>query len=148
MLRVTVEIIPFGREEAKRVIGVAEIVNDNTGGREIGNYHAVVKNAMGENLHLVYVEGFPRLESNSWDLIYRVLKKAYGGRKPKKKTTFLEQLLKFVDAPRNSTNDERTYGNERNFSDAERAQQVCLQQAEPYSVDYNPTEPRHKPGMD
>lgn len=110
MIRVTVEIVPFGMEAEKRVIGMAEIVNDGTGGREVGNYQAVVKNAMGENMHLVCVEGFPRLESDVWGLIYRVLKKVYGGRKPKKKTTFLEQILKCVDISRKpgfSQDDER-----------------------------------------
>lgn len=89
MIRVTVEIIPFGMEAEKRVIGMAEIVNDGTGGREVGNYQAVVKNAMGENMHLVCVEGFPRLESDVWGLIYRVLKTPYG-RKQKKRR--LDQL--------------------------------------------------------
>jgi hypothetical protein len=88
MIRVTVEIIPFGMEAEKRVIGMAEIVNDGTGGREVGNYQAVVKNAMGENMHLVCVEGFPRLESDVWGLIYRVLKTPYG-RKQKRR---LDQL--------------------------------------------------------
>lgn len=111
MIRVTVEIVPFGMEAEKRVIGMAEIVNDGTGGREVGNYQAVVKNAMSENIHLVYVEGFPRLESDVWDLIYRVLKKVYGGRKPKKKRGSVDRLLEAMNSFSSksdiSPNDER-----------------------------------------
>jgi len=93
MIRVTVEIVPFGREDAKRVIGTAEIVNDNSGDREFGNYNSVVNDAFGDPLHNVRVEKFPRLELDSWDLLYRVLKKAYGGKKPKNGMTKGEKEL-------------------------------------------------------
>jgi hypothetical protein len=38
MIRVTIEIVPFGNEGEKRKLGEITIVNDGTGTPEIGNY--------------------------------------------------------------------------------------------------------------
>jgi len=38
MLRVTVEIVPFGNESRKRTLGVMEIANDGTGDHDWGMY--------------------------------------------------------------------------------------------------------------
>jgi hypothetical protein len=40
VLRVTVELVPFGEEEHAREIAQAVIYNDGTGDRAIGNYVA------------------------------------------------------------------------------------------------------------
>jgi hypothetical protein len=103
MIHVTVEIVPFGMEDQKRVIGTAEITNPKTGGRELGNYQAWVRDAYGEVLHDVSVEGFRRLEIDVWGLIYRVLKIPYG-RKQKKKVWPIDQLLEMVSSFSPKTN--------------------------------------------
>ena len=40
MIRVTIELVPFGVEERKEVLGIVEVANDGTGNRETGNYIA------------------------------------------------------------------------------------------------------------
>ena len=42
MLRLTLEIVPFGDESRKRTIGRLEIANDATGDVETGNYNAIL----------------------------------------------------------------------------------------------------------
>lgn len=41
MLRVTIELVPFGDEARAEVVDVIEIVNDGTGTIEVGNYDVV-----------------------------------------------------------------------------------------------------------
>jgi hypothetical protein len=38
MLRIIIELVPFGKEELKRTIGGMTIANDGTGDHEYGNY--------------------------------------------------------------------------------------------------------------
>jgi len=38
MLRVTIDLIPFGREELKKELGIVEIINNGTGNAGLGNY--------------------------------------------------------------------------------------------------------------
>lgn len=38
MLRIKVELVPFGNEELAREIGQVKIVNDGTGNYQLGNY--------------------------------------------------------------------------------------------------------------
>lgn len=38
MIRVTVELIPFGDEDHKKGLGIVEIINDGTGNHKLGNY--------------------------------------------------------------------------------------------------------------
>lgn len=38
MLRITIELVPYGKEEHRRKIGKIEIANDGTGDFKIGNY--------------------------------------------------------------------------------------------------------------
>lgn len=38
MLRVTIEIVPFGIEENKRTLSTINIINDGTGNNKYGNY--------------------------------------------------------------------------------------------------------------
>lgn len=40
MLRVTIEIVPFGSEEEKRTLSTINIINDGTGTSKYGNYIA------------------------------------------------------------------------------------------------------------
>lgn len=38
MLRVTVELVPFGDESRKKTIGIMNIANDGRGSSEVGHY--------------------------------------------------------------------------------------------------------------
>jgi len=38
MLRITIELVPHGKEEFKRTIGGINIINDGTGNTKYGNY--------------------------------------------------------------------------------------------------------------
>ena len=40
MIRVTIELVPFGLEPDKRLLGQFEVWNDGTGTRQVGNYAA------------------------------------------------------------------------------------------------------------
>ena len=51
MIRVTIELIPFGNEARKRVLGTMVLVNDGTGSAQTGNY----------NCFLVRKDGNPTL---------------------------------------------------------------------------------------
>lgn len=92
MLRCTIELVPFGDESRKRVIGLVEIANDATGTHEIGNYKVVLKKTPpftgalkaawksgqmeGEHDdHIAgIVEGHHRTKRGSYDLLFRALK--------------------------------------------------------------------------
>ena len=85
MIRVTIELLPWGNEERKRTIGVVEIANDGTGDHETGNYNATLsKEPPIAKTRGVWkrgrVEGFPRLKYGPYDLLYRVLKVCVGKR--------------------------------------------------------------------
>lgn len=89
MIKVTVELVPFGQEDhpGRQVLGEAIIYNDGTGTDKIGNYRAMFGKRDG---HLSRpprdygrtwlgtwresrVEGFPRKRLLVWDLLYRAL---------------------------------------------------------------------------
>ena len=38
MLRVTIELVPFGIEEHRKLLGMIGIVNDGSGSLDVGNY--------------------------------------------------------------------------------------------------------------
>ena len=77
MIRVTVELIPFGNESSphKRTLGTLEIANDASGSAMSGNYTGV--------LHAEYtsgdgrrglVTGFHRHDQSVWSLVGAFLK--------------------------------------------------------------------------
>jgi hypothetical protein len=72
MLRITVELVPYGIESVKRTLGVAEIINTGEGTSEIGEYTATIYD--GGNTTDVWksctIRDFP-----PWDLLFRVLDK-------------------------------------------------------------------------
>lgn len=72
MIRVTVELIPFGTGTPHR-IGQMTLANDGTGTPHRGNYWARLwgkRRALGKP---VRVENFPRQSKNVWHLVARVL---------------------------------------------------------------------------
>ena len=78
MLRITIELVPFGVEENKKVIAVSEIWNDGTGTREIGNYQYNIWNDKQKESLVAYggVKKFKRLFKGPWSLLKKVLKNA------------------------------------------------------------------------
>ena len=73
MLRVTIDLIPFGREELKKELGVVEIINDGTGNAELGNYDVYVNQdkPIGGKFR---IENFIR-SFGFWELVTDVLNK-------------------------------------------------------------------------
>lgn len=77
MLKITIELLPFGSETNKKTLGIMRIGNDLTGTKTMGNYkysfqYNTRKNYSGE------IKKFPRQRLNAWDLLFRVLYHARG----------------------------------------------------------------------
>lgn len=73
MIKITIELWPFGLESNKRKIGEMVIYNDGTGTKEIGAYNAWWKRVPGRKKHESRVVGFPRLRDNVFDLMRAAL---------------------------------------------------------------------------
>jgi hypothetical protein len=75
MIRVTVELVPFGDESRKRKIGEMIVANDLTGNIDYGCYRAYISsdNWTKEPERFTKVNGFDRTKS-VWSLISRVIK--------------------------------------------------------------------------
>jgi len=73
MLRITIDLVPFGKEELKREIGQITIINDGTGDYKLGNY----KYTVGDETGTVKgkLKGHNRLQS-VFHLLKSVLNKA------------------------------------------------------------------------
>ena len=67
MIRVTIELVPFGIESRKKVIKRMIIANDGTGTPRRGNYVYHYGRKEGE------LKNFPRKSYNVWKLIQRIL---------------------------------------------------------------------------
>ena len=76
MLRITVEIVPFGVEEDKKTIGEMVIVNDGAGTRNLGSYYWNLKDDKG--LALFGEEVQHKRSHGVWPLIYKCLRQADG----------------------------------------------------------------------
>lgn len=74
MVRVTVELIPFGREEGKRTLGVLEIANTGEGDEHVGHYRYTLRGRLDKKMSAGRIEGWPRLRRHVWDLVTRVLR--------------------------------------------------------------------------
>lgn len=72
MLRVTTEIVPYGKEEWKEEIFTVEIINDATGDRNTGNYD-IRYYKQGEEYGKARIESYPR-ELGAGKLVYEALK--------------------------------------------------------------------------
>lgn len=82
MIRIKIELVPFGIESEKRGIGHITIENDGTGTKTNGNYNVKLSkirlpNQLWKNGR---VEGFPRRKLGAYDLLYRSLKNIIGDR--------------------------------------------------------------------
>ena len=79
MIAIKVELWPYGDRKRAKPIGLCLIANDGTGTEQVGNYKAVFKTEKEE--FNSEVKDFPRLRLNAFDLLYRALAGAVGGRK-------------------------------------------------------------------
>ena len=80
MLRVTIELVPWGVESRAKVIATGTIANTGTGTPTSGDYRIELRDAAGRKWKTGHIEGFPRKRLLAWDLLYRALKKLVGNR--------------------------------------------------------------------
>lgn len=81
MLRITIELLPGGDDSAPQHLGTGYITNDGKGTQGSGNYDcSFSKWRSAEVWRRGRVVGFPRKTRGPWDLLYRALRNAVGGR--------------------------------------------------------------------
>lgn len=82
MIRVTIQLLPFGSEAKARHLGTIDIANDGTGTAERGNYKVRLAGFRGP--HTRWREGavrdFPRISRGPYDLLLRALAATVGDR--------------------------------------------------------------------
>lgn len=72
MLRVTIELLPGGRESGKRVIATADIAR--VSGGALADYRVTLEDAvLGEVGERAKVNSYPRRAGSVWDLVARCL---------------------------------------------------------------------------
>jgi hypothetical protein len=82
MIRITIELLPLGFEDAKKIIAIGEIENDGTGNKSRGNYkyrlwgEADLAQRKTRPWKSGEVNGFNRRWS-SWRLLYLCLRHAF-----------------------------------------------------------------------
>ncbi len=75
MIKVTVELLPHGSEEGKRVLGIMYISNDASGDENIGNYNGkLIAEYTGLTGRSGKVMQFHRKQQSVWSLIGAFLK--------------------------------------------------------------------------
>lgn len=81
MIRVTIELIPFGREDHPRRQVLASGKIANVGGTDAdGKYIVELYDKAGRLWKAGHVNHFPRKRLLAWDLLYRALRSAIGDR--------------------------------------------------------------------
>ena len=80
MLRVTIELVPWGIESRAKVIATGTIANTGTGTPTSGDYRIELRDAAGRKWKSGNVTGFPRKRLLAWHLLYRALEKLVGNR--------------------------------------------------------------------
>ena len=77
MIRVTVELVPYGDESRAKTLHTAVIANDGTGTKNQGNYHfSLSRKGSMRPWKSGRIRGFPRLRLGAWQLLQRALKEA------------------------------------------------------------------------
>lgn len=76
MIKITVELWPFGSEVNKRTLAVMDIANDGTGTATRGNYKVRRFGQLAWDEKVV--ENYPRKNHNVFKLVYLALKPYYG----------------------------------------------------------------------
>jgi hypothetical protein len=87
MLRVTIELVPFGIEEEAREIGKMVIANDGSRGYGVGDYaYAFTYTDRPANVSTGTIKNFTR-SLGAWSLVKRILNK-----RTEEKTPLTERL--------------------------------------------------------
>ena len=74
MLRITVELVPWGDDYLARPIGKMFIGNDSSGTLEEGNYFVKASHMSQDGKVITReVKGFPRKELDAWHLLQQAL---------------------------------------------------------------------------
>ena len=78
MLRITVELLPYGSETDKQILGMAEIINDLTGDADNGNYQVKIWKLNDKTGRLKLwkkgsVKNFLRQKLTVWHLLSKAL---------------------------------------------------------------------------
>jgi hypothetical protein len=82
MIKITVELIPFGilNHPRRQILGTATIANTGRGTPTRGEYVAEFCTKNGRKWKTAFVRDFPRKQLLSWDLLYRALRTIIGER--------------------------------------------------------------------
>ncbi len=80
MLRITIELVPGGNEDRKKVIAAGTIANLGTGEPSVGNYFVDLRDKAGRPWKHGTLTGFPRKRLLAWDLLCRSLALLVGDR--------------------------------------------------------------------
>lgn len=73
MLRITIELVPWGMEKHKKVLKIAEIYNLGTGTKTFGNYGYRFLREDGNIHRQGKIYSHPRLKESVWKLVQKVL---------------------------------------------------------------------------
>lgn len=77
MLKIKIELYPYGREVGKQLLGEGYIINDGSSSKDtIGNYDVILKGKGGRKYKQVKIKNFQRKKYVAWRLLYEALKKA------------------------------------------------------------------------
>jgi hypothetical protein len=100
MLRVTIDLLPYGDETTKRNLGVIEIANDGTGTKSRGNYmvRTAIRGQPKQTWRKGAVKDFPRLQLGVYDLLLRALVATVGERN-RQFVELVKQDLEPAEAP-------------------------------------------------
>ena len=77
MLKVTIELWPYGQEQGKSTLGSGSIVNVLSGTKTRGDYHVILKDKGNKIYKKCEIKGFPRKRKTAWELLYLALKEIY-----------------------------------------------------------------------
>ena len=78
MLRITIELLPGGREGARRTIAVAEL--GRTHGKRLGTYHMALNEEPFGLVGQAVLRDYPRYGASIWDLVARGIAVALTGK--------------------------------------------------------------------
>lgn len=78
MLRVTVELLPGGRESGRRVLATAKIGRVKSG--TLADYRVALQEDVLGDIAAATLHAYPRLSSTIWDLVARAVAVALTGR--------------------------------------------------------------------
>ena len=78
MLRITIELLPVGREARRRTIAVAEL--GRTHGKRLGTYHMRLNEEPFGLVGQAVLSDYPRYAASIWDLVARGIAVALTGR--------------------------------------------------------------------